>query len=64
MIVFVSLVMALIGQFCCDVIGRQDLKYVGISMVDCCFIIGTFELSIVHSSLSVSFVSLVVLVLQ
>ena len=63
MIVFVSLVRALIGQFYCDVIARQDLKYVGISVVDCCFI-GTFELSIVRSSLSVSFVGLVVLVLQ
>ena len=28
MMVFMSLVLVLIGQFCCDVIGRQNMKVV------------------------------------
>ena len=49
--VFMPLVLVWIGQFCCDVIGRKDVKVVVSDLVGCCFAV-IFDPSIVCLSLS------------
>ena len=42
MMVFMSLVLVLIGQFYRDVIGRQNVKVVVISWLFCCYFLFIF----------------------